>query len=151
MHTVCTHHFRVRTDLEEWFNFRPPWRITDYDLCRALGQERKAKATSRAASFRTPRPKAWRKRRTEKFRNTRIVTFVFRIYILGYGTFQEIFLENVATFFIFCKTSFGPRTFYSGAPLGPRGPRPPARIGSKASWQIALRPHGCEYTRMMVS
>jgi hypothetical protein len=30
---------------------------------------------------------------------------------LGYGTFQEIFLENVATFFIFCKTSFGPRTF----------------------------------------
>ena len=30
--------------------------------------------------------------------NTRIAIFVFRIYKLGYGTFQEIFLENVATF-----------------------------------------------------
>ena len=33
--------------------------------------------------------------------NTRIATYVFRIYTLGYGTFQEIFLENVATFLVF--------------------------------------------------
>ena len=40
---------------------------------------------------------------------------------------------------------------HSGAPLGPRGPRPPARIGSKASWQIALGPHECTYTRVVIS
>ena len=54
--------------------------------------------------------------------NTRIAIFVFRIYKLGYGTFQEIFLENVATFFIFCKTSFGPRT--SGGAPGASGASP---------------------------
>ena len=44
------------------------------------------------------------------------------IYRLGYSTFQEIFLENVATFFIFCKTSFGPRT--SGGAPGASGASP---------------------------
>jgi hypothetical protein len=72
------------------------------------------------------------------------------IYI-GLRYFSRNLSGKCCNIFIFCKTSFGPRTFYSGAPLGPRGPRPPARIGSKASWQIALRPHRCEYTRMMVS
>jgi hypothetical protein len=48
--------------------------------------------------------------------------YVFRNYTLGYGTFQEIFLENVATFFIFCKTSFGPRT--SGGAPGASGASP---------------------------
>jgi hypothetical protein len=49
-------------------------------------------------------------------------TFVFSMYTLGYGTFQEIFLENVATFLFFAKTSFGPRTF--GGPPGASGASP---------------------------
>ena len=51
-----------------------------------------------------------------------LLPLFFRNYTLGYGTFQEIFLENVATFFIFCKTSFGPRTF--GGPPGASGASP---------------------------
>ena len=38
-----------------------------------------------------------------------------------------------------------------GGPPGPRGPRPPARIGSKVSWQVSLGPHTCTYTRVVVS
>ena len=53
--------------------------------------------------------------------------------------FKKSFWKMLQHFLFFAKlrSARGP----SGAPLGPRGPRPPARIGSKASWQIALRPH----------
>ena len=79
-------------------------------------------------SFKLDSTNAWRKRRAEKFRNTRIATFVFSIYRLGYGTFQEIFLENVETFFYFLQNFVRPADLFGGSPgiLGPRGPRPPA-------------------------
>ena len=54
---------------------------------------------------------------------------------------------NIFLFFAKLRSARGP----SGAPLGPRGPRPPAWIGSKASWQIALRPHKCKYTWVVAS
>ena len=51
--------------------------------------------------------------------------------------------------FIFCKNFVRPADLRG--PPGPRGPRPPARIGSKASWQISFKPHGCDYTRVVAS
>ena len=113
-------------------------------LCATLGNP-----IQNAIDLCTPRQMREEKGEQKSSENTRIAIFVFRIYKLGYGTFQEIFLENVATFFFFAKlrSARGP----SGAPLGPRGPRPPARIGSKASWQIALRPHKCKYTWVVAS
>ena len=63
---------------------------------------------------------------------------------LGNGTFQEIFLENVATFIFFAKLRSAREP--PGGPPGLRGPRPPARIGSKASWQVVLGTHKCAYT-----
>ena len=68
-------------------------------------------------SFKLDSTNAWRKRRAEKFRNTRIATFVFSIYRLGYGTFQEIFLENVATFFYFLQNFVRPADL-RGPPWG---------------------------------
>ena len=63
--------------------------------------------------------------------------------------FKKSFWKMLQHFLFFAKlrSARGP----PGGPPGPRGPRPPARIGSKASWQIALEPHGCEYTRILVS
>ena len=63
--------------------------------------------------------------------------------------FKKSFWKMLQHFLFFAKlrSARGP----SGAPLGPRGPRPPARIGSKASWQIALRPHKCKYTWVVAS
>ena len=63
--------------------------------------------------------------------------------------FKKSFWKMLQHFLFFAKlrSARGP----PGGPPGPRGPRPPARIGSKASWQIALEPHGCEYTRIVVS
>ena len=63
--------------------------------------------------------------------------------------FKKSFWKMLQHFLFFAKlrSARGP----SGAPLGPRGPRPPAWIGSKASWQIALRPHKCKYTWVVAS
>ena len=63
--------------------------------------------------------------------------------------FKKSFWKMLQHFLFFAKlrSARGP----PGGPPGPRGPRPPARIGSKASWQIALRPHQCTYTRVVVS
>ena len=64
--------------------------------------------------------------------------------------FKKSFWKMLQHFLFFAKLRSA-RGHSAGAPLGPRGPRPPARIGSKASWQIALRPHQCTYTRVVVS
>ena len=63
--------------------------------------------------------------------------------------FKKSFWKMLQHFLFFAKlrSARGP----PGGPPGPRGPRPPARIGSKASWQIALGPHRCTYTRVVVS
>ena len=58
--------------------------------------------------------------------------------------FKKSFWKMLQHFLFFAKlrSARGPP---GGAP-GPRGPRPPARIGSKASWQVVLGPHTCAYT-----
>ena len=63
--------------------------------------------------------------------------------------FKKSFWKMLQHFLFFAKlrSARGP----PGGPPGPRGPRPPARIGSKASWQIALRPHKCKYTWVVAS
>ena len=63
--------------------------------------------------------------------------------------FKKSFWKMLQHFLFFAKlrSARGP----PGGPPGPRGPRPPARIGSKASWQIAFKPHGCDYTRVVAS
>ena len=63
--------------------------------------------------------------------------------------FKKSFWKMLQHFLFFAKLRSA--RGHSGAPLGPRGPRPPAWIGSKASWQIALRPHKCKYTWVVAS
>ena len=73
-------------------------------------------------------------------RNTQIATFVLPKYQVGVTVlFKKSFWKMLQHFLFFAKlrSAQGP----PGGALGPRGPRPPARIGSKASWQIALGPH----------
>ena len=66
--------------------------------------------------------------------------------------FKKSFWKMLQHFLFFAKLRSARGPFILGGPpgpLGPRGPRPPARIGSKASWQIALGPHECAYTRLV--
>ena len=72
------------------------------------------------------------------------------IYI-GLRYFSRNLSGKCCNIFYFLQNFVRPADLLFGGPLGPRGPRPPARIGSKLSWKIALEPHGCEYTRIVVS
>ena len=63
--------------------------------------------------------------------------------------FKKSFWKMLQHFLFFAKlrSARGP----SGAPPGASGAAPTGADGSKASWQIALRPHKCEYTWVVPS
>ena len=68
--------------------------------------------------------------------------------------FKKSFWKMLQHFLFFAKLRSARDTAdLRGGPRGPgpRGPRPPARIGSKVSWQVSLGPHTCTYTRVVVS
>jgi hypothetical protein len=84
----------------------------------------------------------------EQKSNTRIATFVYRIDI-GLQYFSRNLSGKCCNIFYFLQNFVRPADL-RGPPRG-LGGLAPARIGSKASWQIALGPHWCAYTWVVVS
>ena len=70
--------------------------------------------------------------------------FIQRVTVL----FKKSFWKMLQHFYFLRKlrSARGP----SGAPPGASGAAPTGADGSKASWQIALGPHRCTYTRVVV-
>ena len=66
--------------------------------------------------------------------------------------FKKSLWKMLQHFLFFAKTSFGrgPPIIYKLRVWLPGG-LAHRRVGSKASWQIALIPHGCAYTQVVAS